>query len=288
MTTPFPFTQGQVLTAAQMNAITELVVNDKTASYTLVAGDAGERVIMNSASATTITVNTSVFTAGQLCYITNKGAGVCTITPGTATVSTTGTLALAQFASGVLYCISAGVFLFEAYAVAASASGATLVSAQTFTTAGTVSMPAGTFTSTYQNYLVMLQLTASSTGQTIALRVNNAGSPRTGANYYGSKFDVQATATTTATGSSGATSFNFGALGTTALGGFAFHVYSPQVATTRTSLSYTGMGLNQGITTNASIFGGMQYDTAEANDGLTFLVGGTITGNIRVYGLADS
>jgi len=138
MTTPFPFTQGQVLTAAQMNAITELVVNDKTASYTLVAGDAGERVIMNSASATTITVNTSVFTAGQLCYITNKGAGVCTITAGTATVSSTGSLALAQFASGVLYCISAGVFLFEAYGVSATsitASTATVATAQTTTSA---------------------------------------------------------------------------------------------------------------------------------------------------------
>lgn len=174
------------------------------------------------------------------------------------------------------------------FAAANPVGGASLVLAQSFTPSATVSMAAGTFTSTYQNYLVMLQITASSTGQSIALRVNNAGTPRTGANYYGSKFDVQATATTTATGSSGATSFNFGALGTTALGGFAFSVYSPQVATTRTSLSYTGMGLNQGITTNASIFGGFQYDTAEANDGLTFLVTGTITGNLRVYGLADS
>ena len=172
--------------------------------------------------------------------------------------------------------------------VGPSAGGANFVLAQSFTAVASVSMAAGTFTSTYQNYLVMLQITANSTGQSIALRVNNAGTPRTGGNYYGAKFDVQATATTTATGSNGTTSFNFGSLGTTALGGFAFNVFSPQVATTRTSLSYTGMGLNQGISTNASIFGGMQYDTAEANDGLTFLVGGTITGNIRVYGLADS
>ncbi len=172
--------------------------------------------------------------------------------------------------------------------VGPSAGGMTFVAAQSFTTAATVSMAAGTFTSTYQNYLVMLQITANSTGQTISLRVNNAGSPRTGASYYGSKFDVTAAAATAATGSNGATSFNFGTLGTTGLGGFAFSVYSPLVATTRTSLSYTGMGINNGISTNASIFGGMQYDTAEANDGLTFLVGGTITGNLRVYGLADS
>ncbi len=288
MTTPFPFVSGAVLTAAQLNAITELPVNDKTASYTLTAGDAGERVIMNSASATTITVNTNLFTAGQVIYITNKGEEVCTVTAGTATVSSTGSLALAQYASGVLYCISAGVFIFEAYGVTASSGSLALVSASSFTTAATVSMAAGTFTSTYQNYLVMLQITASSTGQTISLRVNNAGSPRTSANYYGAKFDVQANATTAATGSNGTTSFNFGALGTTALGGFAFSVFSPQVSGTRTSLSYTGMGLNNGISTNACVFGGMQYDTAEANDGLTFLVGGTITGNIRVYGLADS
>jgi len=288
MTTPFPFVAGTVLTAAKLNAITELVVNDKTASHTLEAADAGDRVIMNSASATTITVNTSIFTAGQVIYITNKGAGVCTITPGTATVSTTGTLALTQFASGVLYCISAGVFLFEGYDKASTASGATLVLAQSFSAVASVSMAAGVFTSTFQNYLVMFQITANSTGQTIALRVNSAGTPRTAANYYGSKTDVTSAGVSATTGSNGTTSFNFGALGTTALGGFAFHVYSPQVATTRTSLSYTGMGLNNGIGTNASIFGGMQYDTAEANDGLTFLVGGTITGNIRVYGLADS
>ena len=288
MTTPFPFTSGQTLLHTQLNAITELVVNDKTASYTLVAGDAGERVIMNSASATTITVNTSIFTAGQLIYITNKGAGVCTVTAGTATVSTTGTLALAQFASGVLYCISAGVFIFEAYGVVASSSALTLVLAQSFSAVASVSMAAGTFTSTYRNYLVNFEVTASSTGQTVALRVNSAGTPRTAANYYGAKTDVQGNGTQTITGSSGTTSFNFAATGSNSLAACAFTVFSPQVATTRTKFSYTGAGLNNGIANVASIVGGGAYDVDESNDGLTFLVGGTITGNLRVYGLADA
>ena len=125
------------------------------------------------------------------------------------------------------------------FAAANPPGGANFVLAQSFSAVASVSMAAGVFTSTYQNYLVMFQITANSTGQTIALRVNNAGTPRTGANYYGSKTDVTAAGASATTGSNGATSFNFGALGTTALGGFAFHVYSPQVATTRTSLSYT-------------------------------------------------
>ena len=167
-------------------------------------------------------------------------------------------------------------------------SGANFVLAQSFSAVASVSMAAGTFTSTYQNYLVMLQITANSTNQNISLRVNNAGTPRTAANYEGGKLDVSTAGTVAGTGGLSTTSYNFATSGTNGLGGFGINVYSPLVATTKTSLSYTGMGLNNAVSTGASIFGGMQYSVAEANDGLTFFVGGTFTGNIRVYGLADS
>jgi hypothetical protein len=66
MTTPFPFVSGQVLTAEQLNDIQNLPISDKTASYTLVVGDVTKRTIMNSASATTITVDDSIFTVPTL------------------------------------------------------------------------------------------------------------------------------------------------------------------------------------------------------------------------------
>lgn len=110
------FTASQVLTAAQMNS---LQANDynwssttKTASYVLTAADKGTIVIMNSASATTVTVNTSLFTAGDTLRITNIGAGTCTITAGTATVSSAGLLALAQYASGILWFQTAAIAIF--------------------------------------------------------------------------------------------------------------------------------------------------------------------------------
>jgi hypothetical protein len=113
MTTPFPFTTGQVLTAAQMNAITTLPINDQTASYTLVVGDVGKRVIMNNASATTITVNNSVFGVGDTVFIANKGAGTTTITAGAGvTVNTAGSLALTQYGGGTLVALSASTFTF--------------------------------------------------------------------------------------------------------------------------------------------------------------------------------
>ena len=112
MTTPFPFTQGQVLTAAQMNAITTLPINDQTASYTLVVGDVGKRVIMNVASANTVTVNNSIFAAGDTVFIVNKNAAT-TVTAGAGvTINSTSGLELAQYQSGTLVALSASSFLF--------------------------------------------------------------------------------------------------------------------------------------------------------------------------------
>jgi len=113
MTTPFPFTAGQVLTATQMNNISTLIINDKTDSYTLVAGDVGERVIMNKATATTITVPDSVFATGDMVMLANKGAGTCTVTAGAgATVNTSGSLQLTQYSEGTLLALSASSFMF--------------------------------------------------------------------------------------------------------------------------------------------------------------------------------
>jgi len=119
------FTSGQVLTAAQMTSLqqTAMLGGDttaKTTSYVLTAADAGRVVAMNSASPTTITVNTSLFSAGDIVTIQNRGAGTCTVTAGTATVNTSGSLVLAQYQGGVLYFNSASAAVFYQFATPAS------------------------------------------------------------------------------------------------------------------------------------------------------------------------
>jgi len=110
------FTAAQVLTAAQMNALQandyNQTVSTKTTTYVLVAADKGTRVTMNAAGSTTITVNTSLFSAGDTVWIQNIGAGTCTITAGTATVTTASSLALAQWGGGTLYFTSASAAIF--------------------------------------------------------------------------------------------------------------------------------------------------------------------------------
>ena len=121
------FTVGQVLTAAQMTSLQQTAMGGgsataKTASYVLVAADAGTTVAMNAAGATTITVNTGLFAAGDTVFIQNLGAGACTVTAGTATVATAGSLILPQNDAGILYFTATGASIFYDFIQAGAVS----------------------------------------------------------------------------------------------------------------------------------------------------------------------
>ena len=137
------FTAGQVLTAAQVNALQtndyNWTVDTKTDNYVLVAGDAGKRIVMNAATAKTVTVNTSIFAAGDTIWIHNINTGTCTVTAGTCTVNTAGSLALAQWEGGALYFTSASTAIFfrgggATYGVATGGTSASrTISGQAYT-----------------------------------------------------------------------------------------------------------------------------------------------------------
>jgi len=121
------FTTGQVLTAAQMTSLQQTAMGGgsataKTASYVLVAADAGTTVAMNAAGATTITINTGLFAAGDTVFIQNLGAGACTVTAGTATVATAGSLILPQNDAGILYFTATGASIFYDFIQAGAVS----------------------------------------------------------------------------------------------------------------------------------------------------------------------
>ena len=136
------FTSAQVLLASEMTSLQandyNWTVSEKTADYVLVATDAGTRIAMNSAGATTITVDTSLFSAGDTLFVQNIGAGTCTITAGTATVTTAGSLDMAQYSGGELYFTSASASIFFP-----SGGKSVVTNISTFTSSGTWTVPAG-------------------------------------------------------------------------------------------------------------------------------------------------
>ena len=278
------FVADTILTAAQMNALQgndyNQTVSTKTASYTLVAADKGTKIVMNSASATTITVNTSLFSAGDTLTILNIAAGVCTVTAGTATVSTTGSLALAQNGGGTLYFTSAGVSVFQADGVTASAGGLTLISSTTIGTTVSSVTVSNAFSATYENYKIIISGGVGSSSDTNILLT--LGSTTT--NYY------EALVGYTFAGSASSTNTNSGASFTRAASVFStsllfanIDILNPNLAK-RTIINYY-----QILTTLGRAGIGVLDNATQYTDFTFTPLAGTLTGGtIRVYGYSNS
>ena len=165
--------------------------------------------------------------------------------------------------------------------------GMVYITGAAFTAQGTVSMAAGVFTATYKNYQVYLDITSVSTQLQVSVRVNNAGTPRTGNSYFWGVGTFRTDGIYSGTGGgSSSTPQIVGADGTRGYGGL-LAVFDPTNASSYTHVTASGNGNVAGV--NGSIYGGLFYNATEANDGLTFVTStGTMTGFYRVYGLSES
>lgn len=175
------FTSGQVLTAAQMTSLQandyNQTVSAKTANYVLVASDAGTTITMSSATATTVTVNTSLFTAGDTLRIQNlNGGGTCTVTAGTATVTSAGSLVIPSWGGGTLYFTSASAAIWFPNA---SAPGLVRVGGGALT--GSSVTFSNVFSALYDNYVISLSNVTSTANAFTTMRL---GATTTG--YYNS------------------------------------------------------------------------------------------------------
>lgn len=101
MATGFPWSTGDVLSAAGVNGLTSFTVgSDQTSDYTAVSSDQYQALVpVNKATAIAfkIPTNASVaFPVGTVLTVLNKGVGTCTIsavTSGTTTVLSAGATA---------------------------------------------------------------------------------------------------------------------------------------------------------------------------------------------------
>ena len=258
-----------------------LTVNDQTDNYTLVAGDVNKRVVMNKATSSTITVPNSVFSAGQVVYIANKGAGTCTVTAGAGTtVSTTGTLALAQYATGTLIALSASAFIYEAGGITATAAGLTLISSTTIGSGVSSVVVSDAFSSTYDNYKITVSGGACSTDSGLNLQL---GSTTTG--YYGAQsYVTYSTGATSTDGRNNQASFIDAGVARSDYLSLNIDLFSPNLAKYTT---YYGWKVTQ--SQGGYSVGVLQNTTTYTAFTLLVSGGATMTGGtIRVYGYANS
>jgi len=283
MTTPFPFVSGAVLTAAQLNAITEVPVSAKTASYTLAATDAGSRITMSSASATTITVNTGLFTAGQSLRIQNlNGGGTCTVTAGTATVTSAGPLVIPSWGGGQLYFTSASAAVYFPDAVNATPGALTLISATTIgNTVGSVTVSSA-FSATYDTYKITVTGGVGSAVSTLKLTL---GSASTG--YYAGIIYMDYPASTVGgIAGSNTSSWVYAGAGDTASLDMNCELRNPF----NTKVTHISSFCGNGTTTNSTyrVEGMLSDSTSYTAFTLTPSTGTITGGTIRVYGYTNS
>ena len=276
------FTTGQVLTAAQMTSLQandyNWTVSAQTANYVLVAANAGQHVTMNSASNTTVTVNTALFTAGDILRITNISTGTCTVTAGTATVTSAGSLALSQWASGILYFTSASASIFFPDARTTSGQGLTVVKAETAFSASAAVTADSVFTSGYTNYRILM--TATVAAGTPLLNVTlRAGGVAATTNYAWNALLVSGATLVGSTASAQASWATGQIQTTTGVSWWMFDLYNPQLAvatqmTTNMAQSAAQSWMYWSTNTNATAYDGIGFTPASS----------TITGSYTIYG----
>ena len=276
-TTPYPFVASTVLTASQLNSTFNIPVSTKTANYVLTAADAGTRVVMNAAGSTTITVNTSIFSAGDNLQISNIGAGVTTLTAGTATVSSAGPLAIPQYGGGTLYFTSASAAIFFPSAGPTASSGLTFISS---TTASSTSFTiSNCFSATYDNYILLFSnVTKSAAPGKFRMRLGSGTAHAFNLQYL----SFTSAAFTTDTNATTGNFINLDA-GYTTQGG-AITINSPFL----TAPTTVG-GLGQ-TTTEFYIINGIETSSTSFTD-ITFSNTNAVNftgGTIKVYGYANS
>jgi len=289
MTTPFPFVAAQVLTAAQLNSITNLPSSTKTANYVLTIANLGSRVVMNAAGSTTITVNTSIFSAGDIVELSNIGAGVCTVTAGTATVSSAGPLAIPQYGGGQLVFSSASAAIYFAAAVtvaAPAASALTLITAATVTSSAQANIT-NCFSTTYSNYRLLIRnQTFSANALYTNVRFGTSGTPDTAGTYNWNAVDFPYTGVITGpatqNASEGYLGFASGTSGNAHWAEFTTPFESLNTFMFGNSVTSASAGQQASITTLRKV------TTTSYTDLVLFASSGTFSFDYQIYGYQKS
>lgn len=177
-----------------------------------------------------------------------------------------------------------GLSLITPTSITATGGSATISStgAVSFTSASAISLN-GCFSSTYQNYRIILTLTAKSVTDELWMRLRSSGTDSTGTNYNLAGYY----AGTPAVGNgslSTQTKWTFYGVNSAAAGRNVFPI---DIANPFLTQETTGAASTASQGTTGFYWQGLAFlhDAGTSYDGFTFLPQtGTITGTIRVYG----
>lgn len=169
-----------------------------------------------------------------------------------------------------------------------ASAGLVYITGASFTSAASVSLATNSFSTTYDNYKLMVRLTAAPAGVTLRLRYRAAGSDDTNNAYqwgyggYDGAFEGNLTTETSAV----IAGLNAAANGYNAL---SMDIFAPKLSVV-TYHALVGWGIEIAAATNAmSYFASGRFSNTTSFDSMSFFPGsGNITGDYKLYGYSNS
>ena len=168
--------------------------------------------------------------------------------------------------------------------------GLVYLTGATFTAATSVSLPDDTFTATYRNYRMLLDITAVTSDADFTMRMRASGADNTSAVYNSMQYGLNDAGTASNVNQSNQTSWNVGEQDAVEVRyALVIDIIRPQIAAI-TNVSMTNQFVNKAAANNFMRVGGMLYGGTTQFDSLSFIssVASSITGQYRVYGYANS
>jgi hypothetical protein len=161
-------------------------------------------------------------------------------------------------------------------------SGLVLLNTTSFTAVASQSVN-NVFSSTYDNYFLVLSELVGTTFDNINMRLRKSGTDNTSNIYY--RQVIEASATTLVGARIQATSFLLGVIRDTTQIGFVVQIQSPNVATQRTNLQNLSSYSPPANITMTVQTASHDLSSSADFDGFTLIpASGTMTGKVSVYG----
>jgi hypothetical protein len=181
--------------------------------------------------------------------------------------------------SGQVLTVAAGV---PSWATPTSSAGMTLISTTTFTSVATQLI--GNFSSTYTNYRLVMNLTASQ-AMNLQGRFSISGTPNTSSNYSYAVYGLNSSNASANLTSTSVSSFLFSEMRATEEN-LSVDIYKPFDATI-TNAVWQKFGFDQAYAPRY-YNGGAMLDAATSYDQIQLLAStGTISGTVRLYGYSN-
>jgi hypothetical protein len=163
----------------------------------------------------------------------------------------------------------------------AAPGGLTLITNQAFTTVSSYSLPASTFTTTYNNYEIHLDITAFSASNTFIGRLRSGSTDLADNDYQNN--EIRQTSTTVTAADAAATSLPIGDVNSNTNYQMKMTLFKPMLATKKWYMLHRFHYVQAG--TWMQVVGAGRIDDTATFDSFSFIPGsGTMTGRVYVYG----